>query len=442
MMRDRDLLITAEKLVNHGLKQGADEVEISVSENTDFSVEVRQNRIEKLEEAGSRFLTVRTFKDQRSATATSSKFDMDTLKKLIAGTVRRTLLGARDKFLGLPEPSRITVDPQTLQLLDPRILTMAPVEKISIARELEKKALAMDKRISNSYGAWFTSRYETFYLVNSKGFSGSYRNSSWSTGVYLQAGPTDDSVQGGWQSSERFFDQLEPLEKIAGKAVQRTVRQLNPRRVPTQEVPVVLEPAQGNGLLRFLYQCVNGRNVYQERSFLTNSISREVAAAGVTVVDDGLLPGKTGTRPFDREGVPTRRTPVIEKGILTSFLTDTYGARKLGTTSTGNASGYNNFFLQAGTHTPEDIIRSVDRGLLLTMTMGQGTNPVTGDFSKGAGGLWIEKGEIVYPVAEITLSGNLGSMLKNIELIGSDLVFRGKVACPTLKITGLTLGGS
>jgi len=440
-MNEKNTKTTAEKLVKFGLKEGADQVEVSVREGTDFSVEVRKGKIEKLEEAGTRSLAVRVIKDQKSATATSSKFDLEPLKDLVRGAVKRTVFGDRDEYLGLPENREIPTDSAALKLFDSRVLEMAPREKIDLARRLEDLALRMDRRINNSYGARLHSHFGTYYLFNSRGFGGSYRSSRWSMGVYLQAGPTNNSVQGGWNTAGRFFRQLEPLESVAATAVERTVRQLNPRKVETQKVPVVVEPGQGIGLLYFLYQCIDGRTVSQKRSFLADRLTRLVAHSRVNVVDDGRMPEKLGSRPFDREGVPTRRTQVIKDGILNSFLTDTYTARKLGQTSTGNASGLNNFYLQAGPHSPGEICRSVKKGLLLTLTMGQGTNPITGDISRGAGGMWIEDGEIVYPVAEITISGNLGDILQNVEMVGNDLEFRGRVACPTLKVGEMTVGG-
>ncbi|MBP1691196.1 MAG: microcin-processing peptidase 1, partial [Bacteroidetes bacterium] len=209
----------------------------------------------------------------------------------------------------------------------------------------------------------------------------------------------------------------------------------------TQNVPVILEPPMTGSLLSFLFNCVNGNSIYLKQSFLAGKVGEKVGNDLVTVIDDGTLPGGIGTKPFDAEGVPTQRTVVMEKGVLRSYLMDTYAARKLGMKSTGNASGANNLYLAAGTSTPEEIIRSVDKGLLLTGTIGFGLVPTTGDISRGAFGLWIEKGEIAFPVSEITISGNLGQILRGIQMVGNDLKFKDSITGPTMKIAEMTVGG-
>lgn len=440
-MNDKNLLNIGEKLVKYGLNEGADDIQISINDENNFRVEVRKGKIEKLEEAGSKSLSIKVIKDQKRATATSSNFDLEVLKGLVSGAVKRTSFGNKDQFLCLPDLQKITVKEKNLNLFDPEVLKISSPKKIAIAKKVDAIALKMDKRITNSYGGWFGSGYGTYYLVNSKGFVGFYSGTQCSFGTYLQAGPTDNSVFGGWNTFNRFFNKLEDIESVAKKAVERTVRQLNPKKVKTQNVPVIFEPQQATGILQFLYQCINGPDVYQKRTFLAEKLNEKVAASRVNIFDDGLMPGKIGTRLFDWEGVLTQKTTVIKGGILKNFLLDTYAAKKLKQKSTGNASGANNFYLKAGEHLPENIIKSVKKGLLLTLTMGQGANAITGDISKGAAGLWIEDGQIVYPVAEITISGNLGEILQNIEMIGNDLEFRDSFSCPTLKVGGITVGG-
>ena len=440
-MENKELLALGDKLVKHGLSSGADEVQISINENNNFNVTIRMGEIEELQEASTKNLYVKVIKDQKTATASSSDFNQDTLKELVKNAVERTKYGTPDEFSGLPDLQEIKVKEEELKIYDLKILEIPPEKKIDIAKQVEDLSFKLDKRINNSYGGSFSNSYGTYYLVNSKGFTGSYSTTGCSFGVYLQAGETDDSVQGGWNTFNRFFDKLEDVEYVAKKAVERTVRQLNPQKVKTQNVPVILEPQQANGILYFLYGCINGDAVYQGRSCFADKLNQKIADTKVSIIDDGSIPGLPGTRPFDSEGVPVGKTDIIKDGVLKNFLLDTYAARKLKMKSTGSASGFTNFYLDKGKYSPEEIIKSVKKGLYLTLTMGQGTNPMTGDISKGAAGIWIENGKLTYPVAEITISGNLNEILNNIKMIGNDLEFRGGVNSPTIKVDGITVGG-
>jgi PmbA protein len=253
-----------------------------------------------------------------------------------------------------------------------------------------------------------------------------------------------------WHSSHRKLHRLESAVIIGKKAAERTLRRLGARRVKTQQAPIVFDPDMAASLLRHLAAAISGSSLYRKTSFLLNKLGEKVAASGVWIEDDARIPSALGSKPFDGEGLPTRRTPIVEDGVLTSYLLDTYSARKLGMRSTGSAArsfadtpaaGPTNFFLKAGTSSPEEIIRSVRSGLYVTELSGFGVNPVTGDYSRGAVGLWIENGEFAYPVEELTIAGNLLDMLKNIEMIGNDLELRGTIAAPTLKITRMTIAG-
>ena len=440
-----DLLALAERLVRFGRVCGADEIEVGVGDGTEFSVDVRLGEIENLVEAGSRSMGLRIIKDKKNAFASSSDLDEETLKRLIRNAVRRAELSSRDEFSGLPTLSKRSVDPAALSIYDPEIEQLDSKTKIGLALETERIALA-DKRITNSHGASFVTNDGTAVLASSNGFLGRFQKSYCSLSVGLQAGATDDMVEDFWFSSQTHFEALERPEQIARTAVERTVRQLRPRKIKTQKVPVIFEPMMTSGLLGFLFSCVAGTAIYQKSSFLVGKLGRRIANDAITVVDDGRMPGKLGTSPFDSEGVPSRRTVVVQKGILKNYLCNTYAARKLKLRSTGNADGGgvgpNNFYLEPGPHAPSDIIRSCEKGLVLIRTLGHGLNPVNGDISRGAFGLWIEKGEIAYPVSEITISGNLGELLKNIEMVGSDLEFRGSICGPTIKVAEMMVSGT
>ena len=437
----RDL---AELLVAFARACGADEAEVSVSDGYEFNVDVRKGRIEQLIEAGSRVCGLRVIKDKKTAYASSSDLEMGTLKRLVRNAVRRAELGNPDEFAGLAPLSKERVDAASLKLYDPAISGLDSKTKIGLALATEKAALR-DKRITNSYGATFASNEIRSVLTMSNGFVGEYAQTYCGLGVGLQAGDTDNRVEDSWSSSKRHFKDLESPEAIARKAIERTVRQLKPRKLKTQIVPVIFEPTQTAWLMGFLFGCVTGAAVYQKATFLEGKLGRRIGDERLTVVDDGLLPGELGTHPFDSDGLPSRRTVVIERGVLKNYLCNHYAARKLRLKSTGNADGNgvgpNNFYLEAGTVSPKDIIAGTKRGLILIRTLGHGLNSVTGDISRGAFGLWVEDGEVAYPVSEVTISGNLGRILEGIEAIGSDLEFHTPVTGPTVKVAEMTVAG-
>jgi len=434
----------AERLVAWGKAGGADEIEVSIIDGREFDVNVRRGRIENLVEAGSRVLGLRVIKDKRTAVASSSDLEPGTLRRLVRNAVRRAELAEPDEFAGLAPLTPSAVDAASLRLHDPEVTALDPKTMIGLALETERIALA-DKRITNSYGAGFSSDDASVYLANSNGFSGGYSGTYCGLSVGLQAGGTDDRVEDSWYSSKRFFRELASPEAVAKKAVERTVRQLRPRKVKTKNVPIVFEPMMTSWVLGFLFSCVAGTSVYQKSSFLSEKLGRRIGNRLVDVVDDGLIPGELGSRPFDSDGIPCRRTVVVDKGVLRNFLCNVYAARKLGLETTGNADGGgvspHNFSLAPGTSTPEEIVRSVKEGLLLIRTLGHGLNSVTGDISRGAFGLWIENGEIAFPVSEITISGNLGALLQGIAMVGNDLDFLSPVAGPTIKVDGMTVAG-
>jgi PmbA protein len=253
-----------------------------------------------------------------------------------------------------------------------------------------------------------------------------------------------------WYSTSRTLAKLESPEAVGRKAAERTLRRLGARKVATQKVPVIFDPMVSRGLIDHIFDAVNGDAVYRHASYLAGKLGEKIAGDNITIIDDGTMPGGFGSSPFDGEGIPTRRTVVIDRGVLKSYLLNTYTARKLALQTTGNAArgltgnpgiGSGNFFLQPGEKSAEEIIREVRKGLYVTEFLGFGVNLVTGDFSRGASGLWIENGELTYPVEEITVAGNLKEMFRNVTAIGSDLEFRSSLACPTIRIDGMTVAG-
>jgi len=439
-----ELRVLAERLLSFGRSQGADEIEVSILDGIEFSVDVRLGKIENMVEAGSRYLGLRLIKDNKTAYATSSDLKMETLERLVKNAIHRASLANPDEFAGLPVLKQREFDTSTLGLFDPSILDLDVHHKIALATETEKIALS-DKRITNSHGANFETKVINSVLANSHGFIHEYKESFCSLSLGIQAGKTDNKVEDFWSSTSRHFHELEPPEKVGKIAVQRAVRQLNPQKIKTQSVPVIFEPTMTSWLLGFLFGCISGMAVYQKLSFLSDKLGKKIGNENIAVYDDGQMTGRLGTRPYDSEGVPTGRHCVIEKGTLKNFLCNTYAGKKLDLPSTGNADGAgvgpNNFFLQAGEKSPENIIQNTEKGLILIRTIGHGLNPVTGDISRGAFGLWVENGEIVYPVSEITIAGNLGTILNQIEELGNDLEFRSSICGPTIKIQELTVAG-
>lgn len=441
----KELRALAEELVGFALKCGADEVEVSVVDGREFDVDIRKGRIEHLVEADSRVCGLKVIRDKRTAYASSSDLAPGTLRRLVRNAVRRAGLGSPDEYAGLAPLSKKAVDAAALRLFDPAVAGLDAKAKIRLARETERIALG-DKRITNSYGANFGTNEARSVLVNSSGFAGEYEQTYCELSVGLQAGGTDNKVEDSWFSAKRHFRELATPEEVARKAVERTLRQLRPRKIRTQNVPVIFEPTQTSWLMGFLFGCVSGTAVYQKATFLAGKLGERIGNGLVTVVDDGLLPGELGTRPFDSDGLPSQRTAVVEAGVLRNYLCNTYAARKLKLKSTGNADGGgvspNNFYLEPGTATPRDIIAGTKKGLILIRTLGHGLNSVSGDISRGAFGLWIEGGEIAYPVSEVTISGNLGTVLENIEAVGNDLDFFSPVTGPTVKVAEMTVAGS
>lgn len=440
MKQNKELTALAEKLVKFGKEKGAEEIQVRISDSSNFSVDIREGNIEKLMEAGSRELSLKVILDKRTATASSSDLNDETLSHLVVNAIERAKLTSQDEFAGLPEKTDLKNDAEALNLYDPAVLALSPEEKIKAVIEIEKMALA-DEKVKKSSGAGYSSGESEIIIANSNGFSDSYKKTSCGMGVYLQAGEGDHMFEDGWYSSSKSLKGLMPVEEIAKKAIHNVTRLIGAKKIKTQEVPVILDPIMSAKILRFLAQCVAGGAVYMDRTFLAGKLGEKIAVDNLNVIDDALMPNGMNSKPFDREGVPTNKKMIVENGALKNYLLDTYSSKKLGMKSTGNAGGATNMYIEAGTDSPEDIIQSVKNGLMLVKTLGQGTVATTGDISTGAYGIWIENGELTYPVSEITINGNLGDMLKNIEMIGSDLKFDRSIVGPTIKIGKMSLAG-
>jgi PmbA protein len=446
----------ASDVLSRALRAGATDAEAVVYEGDEFEVRVRLGQVETLKEAGSRAIGLRVFLGQKTATTSTSDFSSDSIEHLVDGAMTLVKITSEDPFAGLPEPQEFGQLEGDLKLYFDDVNQLPPAERIEIARRAEAAAMAHDTRIQNSGGADFDTGTSHKILVNSRGFTGEYRRSYCGFSVAPIAIDEKGGMQRNyWYSSSRTAKKLESPEEIGRIAAQRTLRRLGARRVPTQKAPVVFSPEISRGIIGNIFDAANGDAIYRHATFFDDMLGKQVAGENITVIDDGtmLLDGIAGfgTAPFDGEGLPTRRTVLVQNGILRNYVNNTYTARKLNMRSTGNASrglagtpgiGSHNFYLEPGECTPEQLIGDVKNGLYVTETMGFGVNLVTGDYSQGAAGLWIENGELAYPVEEITIAGNLKDMYRNIVAIANDLHFRSAAAAPTIRVEGMTIAGS
>ncbi len=438
-------------LLRRAKRCGATEADVMVAEGDNLSVQVRLGTVDRLTKAREKQLGLRVFFGHKSASASTSDFSAESLDRFVADTCALARAVVEDPVSGLPQPDMLAREVPDLDLCDDRQLRTD--EHIELAKRAETAALAKDPRITNSEGGEFASSVGRVLYAGSHGFVGQYRSSSFSLSVSpIASSPNDGAMQrDSWYGVQRKFAKLESPESIGEEAARRAIRRLGARKIATQRAPVVFDQETAGSLLSNLCSAVSGYALYKGASFLVGHLGKRLAPDFVTVYDDGRMIGGLGSKPFDGEGLPTRKTPVLDRGVLSSYLLDTYSGRKLGLASTGNASrsigesptvGPTNLYLVPGTKTLEEIIATVPQGLYVTELIGFGINMVTGDYSRGACGFWIENGELAYPVEEITIAGNLKEMFANIELVGNDLVFRGRIASPTLKIAEMTIAGN
>jgi len=448
---ETDLKEVAQDIVARAMKAGASAAECVVREGDEFSTLVRLGQVETLKESGSKSIGVRVFFGKRAASTYSSDFSKQGLDRMLNSALELAKITSEDPFSGIPEASQLGQLQGNLDLYHEDVYSLAGADRIDYARRTEKAALDFDPRIKNSEGGSFDAATGRKVLANSHGFVGEYRRSYCSTAAVPIAQSDDGAMQRDyWYSVARTLKKLDAPEKVGRIAAERTLRRLGARKAKTAKVPIVFDPMVSTSILEHIFEGINGDSVYRGASFLAGKLGQKIAGDVVNVIDDGTMPGGFGTSPFDGEGIPTRRTVVIENGVLKSYLLNTYTAKKLGLQTTANASrglagtpgiGPGNYFLQPGSKTPQELIGGIKEGLYVTEFLGQGVNLVTGDYSRGASGLWISNGELTYPVEEITVAGNLKDVFFNISEIASDLEFRGSVAAPTIRIDGLTVGG-
>lgn len=439
------------EILRQAKEKGASTGDVVMAESESFFVTVRMGEVEKISQAGEKRLGLRLFLGNSSASASTSDISQKSIEKLVDDTVKMARVTAQDPHGGLPAAEMLARDPPDLDLLDDSARNVSVDEKIKIALDTEKSALDFDARITNSEGAEFSNQYGRVIYVSSHGFAGEYSGSTFGHSVSPVAKHDGAMQRDYWYSSNRKFAKLDSSKHVGEKAAQRVLRRLGGRKVKTCEVPIVFDPDMAASLLRSLASAINGYSLYKGASFLAGKLNTKIGSGLLNVIDDGTIPGALGSRPFDAEGLPMRKKIVVEKGELKSYLLDTYSGKKLGMASTGNASrsvgeppgaSPANFYLAPGKDSPEQVIGSVKNGFYVTEMMGSGVNMVTGDYSRGAAGMWIESGALAFPVEEITIAGNLKDMLHNIEMVGNDLDMRGRIVAPTVKISKMTVAGN
>ncbi len=445
MLRDR-----ADTVLRRLLDGGATDAKVVARAGQDLSVRVRLDEVELVEEAGTCSIAVRAFKGKRVATSSTNDLTADGLDRLVRDALELCDLSQEDPYAGLPDPDDLAKSWEDLGLHDAACDGVDADDAVRRCQRAERAARAHDPRINNSEGASFGRTSGGFYMTTSGGFRGGYRGSYASLAVSPVASDEGGKNRtAGYWSARRQLANLESEEAIGIEAARRTVALLGSKRVPTTTAPVVFDPDAARALLGAFAGCVTGDAIYRRSSFLLDQMGERVASDLITMVDDPLRHGGPGSRPFDGDGLAARKNVVVENGVLKTWLLDTYGARKLGlkstgssASSTGSGAGVSNFYLLPGKQTHAEIVQSTKRGLYVTGMMGFGFNAVTGDFSRGAVGYWIEDGVLAYPVSEVTISLNFRDLFSAIDAVGDDLDLKSGVASPTIRVSQMTIAGS
>ena len=441
----------SEELVAKARAAGADEADAVSYMSIESSVTVRKQRVEKIIESQSRTVGLRVIVNGSQAVVSTADVSDEALDDAVNRALELAAISEPDEFAGLPELSNEPELVGNLAIYDEAIEALTTQDKIDCAMACENEAFTTDRRICNSDGATYGTDISEIALANSRGFSGNYLTTMASLSIEVMAEESDGRLWNDyWSTAERQLHRLEDPYVVGSKAAFRALRQIGARKLDTQRVPVVWEPTVAASLVNAVAMAASGDAYFRRNTFLSDLEDNLIASSNLRIVDDGTLPTRLGSRPFDAEGVRTRCTSLIDNGVFKGFLFDTYNARRTGRSSTGSAVrgvgslpmvGSGNLVVEPGQESPEKIIGGLSKGLDLTSLMGFGTNIVTGDFSRGASGLWIRDGELAEPVTEINVSGRIQDMLMNIDAIGNDLQWFGSIAVPTIRISEMTVSG-
>jgi PmbA protein len=442
----------ARRVIELARKAGAEQCDAILVAYDESNVTVRLGEVEKLIEAGSRSLGLRVINGGRTAVCSTSDLGEASLAKFVAETVELARISEPDPYAGLPDPALLAgAGTDGLQLYDERLGSLTTDEKIRMAKACEGAAFAFDKRITNSDGASLSTRIGEVALANSLGFAGSYPATSVSLVVEAIADDADGKKRNAyWYSAERSLHRLLDPEEIGRIAARRALDQIGARKVTTRQAPVVFEARMTTALMGDLAGCATGSALYRGATFLAGRSGETIGSPLVTITDDPTLPARQGSRPFDGEGVVTRKNELFRAGVFGGFLFDSYTGRRMMAATTGSAQrgveslpapGPSNLLFQPGTTSPADIVADVQDGLYLTTLMGSGFNPTTADYSRGAAGFWIEGGKIAFPVTEVNISGRMDAILAGIDAVGDDLAWFGSMGAPTIRVREMTISG-
>lgn len=419
---------------------GASDADVEVSTSVGQTVTVRLDEVETIEHNRDKGLGVTVYLGKQRGNASTTDFSRDAIERTVAAALAIAKYTAADDCAGLPDREHLAKPPfQDYGLFSAWPLSVD--EATALARRMEAAAFAVDKRINNSEGASVSTSESDFVFANSQGFMGGYPTSRHSASVAMIAGSEDGMQRDYWYDVARAGAKLAPAEEIGRRAGERTVARLNARRVPTCEVPVLFDATIASSLIGGFVNAVSGASLYRKSSFLLDSLGTSVFSPVVTMTEDPFLHAGLASGSFDGEGVATRTREVVKDGVLQGYFLASYSARKLGMQTTGNAGGNHNLIVKPGTLDFAGLMKQMHRGFVVTELMGQGVNQVTGDYSRGAVGFWVENGEIAYPVEEVTIAGNMKDMFKGIVAVGNDVLALGSKISGSILIDRMSLAG-
>jgi PmbA protein len=435
-----DLQSIIERALEEARARGASQAEAAVSQDTGLSVSVRLGEVETLEHQRDRSMGITVYFGRRKGSASTADFSLDAVRATVAKACSIARFTAEDACSGLADAVLMAREPSNLDLSHP--WNIAADRAIEIAKSCEASALAFDPRINNSEGASLSTHQGLHVYGNTHGFVGGYPTTSHSLSCVVLAGTGEDMQRDYWYSSSRDWHELEQAEAIGRESARRTIARLAPRRLSTRRAPVLFVPEIARGLIGHFTAAIRGSSQYRQSSFLLNSVGQQVFPSGFSIAERPHIPKAAGSAPFDDEGVATRDRELVADGVVTGYVLSSYSARKLGLETTGNAGGPHNLLVKPSLEGGMDaLLRRLGTGLLVTELMGQGVNMVTGDYSRGAAGFWVENGSIQYPVAEITIAGNLRDMLKGIAAVGDDVDVRGGTRVGSILLPEMTIAG-
>lgn len=428
------------ELMNMAKKQGVTQTEASISHDTGFSVTVRNQEVETIEHNRNKSLGINVYFGRKKGSASTSDFSSQAIKSTFEAACHIARFTTEDPFNGLAESQFLEKSPSDLDLCHP--WSIDPQNAIALGKECEANALAIDNRLTFSEGVSLSTQEAIYVYANSHGFLAGYPSSLHNISCNLIAKDKMGMQRDGSFTINRNPDQLQSIEKLAKEAADNTVKRLSARRISTCQVPVIYHSEIAPGLIRTFLEAISGGILYRNASFLVDHIGKSVFAKRISIYEKPHLLSALGSAPFDDEGVRTSDRVLIDEGILCGYLLNSYSARKLGLQTTGNAGGFHNILLKTSQFKLNDLLKEMEKGLLVTEVMGQGINLVTGDYSRGAAGFWVENGEILFPVEEITIAGNLKDMYQNIVAIGNDINYKSTIQTGSILLENMMIAGT